>query len=115
MRVLTLLVALELLVGFPTASVVWAASEHYYDFIAKVQIPDDNNLYINAPGNFVNDDHCSNPWFAVSKHPLSDDRTRAQLQVALASFLGHQKVYVVTNGCSADGRLILEAIQLEQP
>ena len=114
MRVLTLLLALELLIGPPTASVVWAASEHYYDFIGQVQIPDDNNFYINAPGNFVNDDHCSNPWYAVSKHPLNDDRTRAQLQVALASFVVHQKVYVVTNGCSADGRLILETIQIER-
>jgi hypothetical protein len=51
----------------------------------------------------------------VSKHPLNDDRTRAQLQVALASFLGHKKVFVRAIGCSADGRLLLDSIQIEQP
>ena len=53
-------------------------------------------------------------WYAVSKHPLSDDRTRAQLQVALASFLSHQKVFVVTTGCRADGRLLLDTIQIQE-
>jgi hypothetical protein len=103
----------------PTASAK-ATSAHEYDYIAKVQITDDGYLYINCPGNCVNDDNCPSsppalgPFYAVSKYPLSDDRTRAQLQVALASFLSHQKVYVVTTGCRNDGRLLLDSIQLEQ-
>jgi hypothetical protein len=36
------------------------------------------------------------------------------MQVALASFLSHQKVYVVTTGCRSDGRLLLDSIQIEQ-
>jgi hypothetical protein len=94
-----------------------ATSAHEYDYIAKVQITDDAYLYINCPGNCINDDNCQGslgPWYAVSKQPLSDDRTRAQMQVALASFLSHQKVYVVTTGCRSDGRLLLDSIQIEQ-
>jgi hypothetical protein len=113
---LTLLASAVVLIAIGvTPRELLADSAHEYEFIGKVNIPDDNFLYINAPSNFINDDNCSNPWYAVSKHPLSDDRTRAQLQVALASFLGHKKVFVHAIGCSADGRLLLDTIQIEQP
>jgi hypothetical protein len=92
-----------------------AVSEHYYDFIGKVNIPSDGYLWINVPGNLVNDDNCQNPWYAISKQPLSNDITRAQLQVALASFLGRKKVYIRATGCTASGYLLLDTIQLEQP
>lgn len=92
-----------------------ASSQHYYDFIGKVNIPNDGYLWINVPGNLINDDNCGTPWYAISQNPLSDDRTRAQLQVALASFLGRKKVYIVTNGCTASGYLLLDTIQIEQP
>src|SRR5262245_23435301 len=96
----------------------WASSEQYYDFIGKVNIPLDSLLWINVPGNLRNDDNCSTPWYAVSQYPLTDDRTRAQLQVALASFLARKKVFIKTDGCTGGGTtgyLRLDTIQIEQP
>jgi hypothetical protein len=115
MRPFLIIASLGLATCLPMASAL-AASAHEYNYIAKVNIGDDNYLYINCQGNCRNDDNCAGslgPWYAVSQHPLSDDRTRAQLQVALASLLSRQKVYVVTNGCRADGRLLLDTIQIE--
>jgi hypothetical protein len=116
MRTLLILVFWGLAICLPMAS-ARATSSHQYDYIAEVQIPDDNYLYLNCPGNCINDDNCSGslgPWWVVSKHPLTDDRTRAQLQVALASFLSRRNVYVVTTGCREDGRLLLDTIQIIQ-
>jgi hypothetical protein len=116
MKRASLIVLLGLVACLPTASAT-ADSSREYAYIGKVQVSDDNYLYINCSGNCINDDHCTGslgPWYAVSKHPLSDDRTRAQLQVALASFLSRQKVFVSTTGCRADGRLLLDAIQIQE-
>jgi hypothetical protein len=117
---ISLIAALGLVACLPTASAT-AASSHYYRYIGKVQISGDGYLYINCAGNCINDDRCPEtgagvlgPWYAVSKHPLSDDITRAQLQVALASFLSRQKVFVTTTGCRDDGRLLLDTIQIEE-
>ena len=119
--IMIIAVALALLSGSPT----WAYSDGIYNYISKVQVGDDDYLYINVPPNFSNNDHCVcpqpappgclGPWYAVSKHNMSDDRTKAQMQIALASYLGHKEVYVQTDGCRADKRLLLEAIQIQQP
>jgi hypothetical protein len=92
-----------------------AASEHIYPYVGKVDVGEDNLLLFNVVGNAVNDDNCSQPWFIVSQHPLSDDRTRAQLQIAIASLLSHKEVFVSAIGCTADGRLLLNRIQIEEP
>jgi hypothetical protein len=109
---------LALILGICTTVVVqmpaWGQSGQYYSFIGKVLVGSDGYLWINVPEN-LNPGGCPNPWYAVSQSPLSDDRTRAQLQIALASFLSQKKVYIVTNGCTQGGQLILESIQIEQP
>jgi hypothetical protein len=92
-----------------------ATSNHIYPYVGKVNIGDDNLLWLNVVGNPINDDNCSQPWYIVSQHPLSDDRTRAQLQIAIASLLSHKEVFVSAIGCTADGRLLLNLIQIEEP
>jgi hypothetical protein len=73
----------------------------YYDFISKVQVGDDHFLLINVTGDSFSTAHgCEQRWFARSTFRLSHDRTKAQLQVAMASFLSRSKIWVQTTQCT---------------
>jgi hypothetical protein len=89
-----------------------------YDRIYKVNVGDDNYLYINVTNNngSVNfaGTGCSGPYFARSKYTLSDDRTRAWLQISLSSLLSRQGVHVWTAGCDG-GYPIFTQLQLQAP
>ena len=74
-----------------------------YDHVVKVNVGSDGLLYIAVRGNFGPQHPCSNRAFAVSAHPLSDERTKAWLQISNASFLARAKVNVWTNGCQGGG------------
>jgi len=101
-----------------SGSAAWAQHGQYYDYVYKVSVNDSNQLAINVKSgssfNPANPDHCPNGAYAESKYPLSDDRTRAWLQVAMASLLSHKKVYMTTAGCRPDGYLALTGLQLEE-
>lgn len=86
----------------------------YYDYVYKVQVGNDNYLYINVLGNFTNNHGCSQPFFARSTYLLSDNRTKAWMQLATASLLSHTRVYIQTNGCTPYGHPIMNLLQLEQ-
>jgi len=90
----------------------------YYAYIFKVDVAENGKLAIDVwdgGPNFRPSVHgpCTKPWYAVARYPLTDERTKAMLSVALASFLGHRRVYVNTDGCNADGTYVLFGIQLE--
>jgi|SRR6516162_6803650 hypothetical protein len=121
---LTLLLPLAL-VGSSVVSPIRLAladTSGSYNFISKVAIVEGHNLRIDVAGEFPADragNRDCNKSYAVSQHDLTNDLTRAQLQVALASFLSQRKVFIVTIGCQQggndDGYLLLDTIQLEQP
>jgi len=69
-----------------------------YPYVFQIAIKSDNRLWINVKGNYQNVHGCT-PWFAASDVTLSDDRARAWLQIALASYLSKTRVYVTTLGC----------------
>jgi hypothetical protein len=106
--------------AFPASRLAWADTSGPYPYVDRVNIVEGHRLRIHIPGNFpiaAGEENC-NHAFAVSQHDLSDDRARAQLQVALASFLARKEVFIVTIGCqhggNDDGYLLLDTIQLEQ-
>ena len=83
-----------------------SAQEYHkdYNYVYKIQIHEDNYLYINVNDidqglNFDPQHGCDSQSYARSQWPLSDDRTKAMLQVALASALSHSAVHVWTRGC----------------
>jgi hypothetical protein len=87
-----------------------------YKYVTKVNVGADNKLWINV-GNLTAAHGCSTPWYAVSAYTLADDRTRAWLQISLASLLSHTPVYVETTGCtggSGIGYPILTKLQIQQ-
>ncbi len=97
-----------------------------YSYIYKVRIQEDNSLLINVNdidhgSNFDPQHGCDLQTFAKSKWPVSDDRTKAMLQVALASALSHTKVHVWTRGCTSPTRPsiisapIFYTLQIEVP
>jgi hypothetical protein len=103
---------------FAQSNIAFAAmTGNYYSYIYKVNVGIDNYLLINTPGNLDTNVHgsCAQPYYAKSQWPLSDARTKAMLSMATASFLGRRRVYLITNGCSSDGRFNLIGIQLEDP
>jgi hypothetical protein len=111
------------------AMILYLSAQAYqkeYDYIYKVQIHEDNYLYINVNdinqgSNFDPQHGCESRTYARSQWPLSDDRTKAMLQVALASALSHTKVHVWTRGCTSptehgeNPRPIFYRLQLEVP
>jgi hypothetical protein len=76
----------------------------YYDYVFKVGVHDDNFLYIDATVSgavtLATNHGCQNLAFARSKYPIGDDRTKAWLQIALASQLSRKKIYIQTEGCN---------------
>jgi hypothetical protein len=118
MKASTVLLILGTVATALVPSTNWASSTGTYDYVSRVNIDQDNFLYINVPGNLLNNDNCQGtlgPWYARSEFDVSNDRTRAQMQVALASLLSRLPVSIVTVGCSPDGngRLLLKQIQLQ--
>lgn len=87
---------------------LWAQEyEKDYSYIYKVQINEDNYLYINVTdqerGNNFDPRHgCGSQTYARSQWPLSDDRTKGMLQVALASALNKSPVHIWTRGCETN-------------
>jgi len=114
MKTITAIVTAALVAGLwirPAA----ADGNASYPYISKVNVGEDNYLYLNVTGNFSTAHGCSQPWYVRSKYALSDDRTKYFLQMALASFLSHKEVYVWTVGCTSYGYPILVQLQNQQP
>jgi hypothetical protein len=117
----TIALGIIVLVGtVPFSLLARAETSGSYPYVSKVNIAEGHRLRINVPGNFprVPGEESCNQAYAVSQHDLSDDRARAQLQIALASFLARKAVFIVTIGCqhggNDDGYLLLDTIQLQQ-
>lgn len=86
-----------------------------YDYVYKVQVNgNDNLLYIGVAGSsFLAGHGCPQPWFAVSAYPISDDRTKAWMQLAIASMVSRTPIYIHNKGCTAYGHLIMDQVQLQ--
>jgi hypothetical protein len=78
--------------------------EAEYPYVSKVQVRSDGYLAINVQGNFNTSHGCQERSWALSRATVADDTTKAQLSIALSSFLGRKKVYVYTHGCSRETR-----------
>jgi hypothetical protein len=117
MKFVTFIASALALSGLLMAPIAQAQQPHgeYYDYVIKVNVGDDGYLYVNVAGNFSPNHGCSQPGYVRSDYTLSDDRTRAWLQMSLASFLSKKKVYVETTGCTNYGYPIMTKLQLEQP
>ncbi len=108
-----LALALALVLG--AGAVAYAAAYGAeYTYISKVNVAQDNYLYLAVPGNFSYDHGCSKPWYVRSQHPLTDARTKAQMQVALSSFVAKKQVHVWTDGCTSYGYPIMTKLQMQQ-
>jgi hypothetical protein len=88
-----------------------------YEYVTKVMVKgDDDRVWINVKGQFSSAHACPDSAFGVTAYPLSDDRTKAWLQIALASFLARGKVYVESTGCSTSasdaGHPVITALQI---
>jgi hypothetical protein len=112
-------------------STSWAGSTGTYDYVSKVNIVPEPQpgghilgfLYIDTPGNLINSDNCQDnvgggafgPSYAKTEFDLTNDLTRAQMQVALGSLLSRLPVFIYTEGCTPDGkgRLLLKQIQIQ--
>ena len=79
-----------------------------YDYVKKVNVGEDNHLYIAVRGNFTLEHKCSNRAYVKSQFSLSDDRTKAWLQMAMASFLSRSKVHIWTRDCT--GNLVIAGL-----
>jgi hypothetical protein len=86
-----------------------------YPYIEKVNIGNDQYLWINVTGNFATNHGCAQRWYARSKYQLSDERTQVLLRMASASFLSRSAVYVWTEGCTSTGYPVMIQLQLEPP
>src|SRR2546427_12580436 len=74
-----------------------------YQYVVKVNVGEDNYLYINVKGNFSNAHGCSQPWFARSQNALGDARTQPELAVATSWFLSRRGGCGGTQGCPLYG------------
>jgi len=91
----------------------------YYSYVGKVNVGEDNYLYISVSGRFRSTQRqgsggCSDPSYARSKYPLADERTKAWMRIALASLITRMPVFVSTDGCTDDGGLVLVGLQIER-
>jgi hypothetical protein len=89
----------------------------YYEYVYKVNVGSSSNyLSINVLGNLtpIQQGNCTGKWYAQSEFPLSDPRTQAMERIAIASLMGRFRVYVTTDGCTADGTVKLVGLQLER-
>ena len=111
-RVRTLILAVLVVVG--ATSPAFAAHGEYYEYVWKVHTGDNSTVSIAVPGNFSNAHGCSQPWWARSKFPVSDARTKAQMTIAMASLLTRKKIYIATDGCTSDGYPIFTQLAIEE-
>ena len=89
----------------------------YYSRIVKINVGADYYLWINVAGNLTSKHGCATPYFARSKYPLNDERTKAWLQISTTSFNSQKRAYLETTGCTAvyGGEYpILTKLQVEQ-
>ena|SRR6266513_4194 len=85
-----------------------------YDYVVKVNAGNDGYLYISVKGNFSDQHHCSNPAFGRSSNPLTNEATKAEMNIAMASFVTRKKVHVWTDGCIPYGYPIITKIEVIQ-
>ncbi len=89
--------------------------EAQYEYVAAVYAGDDvpTHLLIQVKGSYLPVHGCPQRSWAHSKYPITDERTKAWMTIALASFLGRQSVSVKTQGCTTDGFPVLIGIQVQ--
>jgi hypothetical protein len=103
MKRIAIAIAVALVVLVATAGVL-SSAEADYTQVTKIQVGDDNYLWVNVAGNFNTTIHgCTNGAWARSSYQLNDERTKALESLAIASFLGRRPVYVWTSGCTGPG------------
>jgi len=100
--------------GWPAGEAAAVDFNRTYQYVSKVNVGEDGYLYINVLGNFSTSHGCSKPYYVRSKELLSDESTKAYLQMAMASFLSQASVNVWTSGCTAYGYPVLIQLQLQQ-
>ena len=108
-----LLVTLTIALALGTVTAAYAAHGQEYIYVKKVNVTD-NYLHITVPGNLDSAHGCSKPYYARSQFPLSDERTKAWMQIALTSFVAKKQVYITTSGCTSYGYPIMTGLQLQQ-
>jgi hypothetical protein len=106
------LAALSLISAQPSSA---QSFERAYYYVSKIQISDDNHLSLNVSTNFDRRHGCPQLSWAQSRYPLTDERTKALLAIAMQSFERRQQVYIYTKGCNIGGYPILLHMQIRQP
>ena len=86
-------------------------SEHAY--INKIHVGPDGYLYLHVPGEFPIEHGCSG-GAVRSQNRVSDDRTKAWMQMAFTSFVAKKHVFVWTEGCTVSGYPVMTQLQLQQ-
>ena len=84
-----------------TQAIAQQAVSETYDYVTKVHVKADNYLYVAVSGNYKSSHGCDNLAYARSDQPITNDVTKAYLQIAMASFLSRAKVNIGTENCSA--------------
>ena len=108
------LVVLGAGLGWPAGEAAAVDFNRTYQYVSRVNVGDDGFLYINVLGNFAANHGCSKQSYVRSKELLADERSKAFLQMAMASFLSQAEVNVWTSGCSPNGYPVLIQLQLQQ-
>jgi hypothetical protein len=111
-------VALVSLLAFLSPpAVASAATAARYAYVTKVNVGEDSYVRISVAADFQASQagNCTLPAVARSRYPLTDERTKALLRVALASLIMFTTVEVTTDGCARGGELVWTGIQIERP
>ena len=128
-KITFLALALTLILS-ATASAAVPGHGQIYAYITRVEPDRDQRLTISVkhPNGTEGLDWrhgCNNPspniqdnFFAHSQFPLTNERTKAFLQIALTSFVEKKQVWVQTSGCTLGGNQgdpVLDTLQIRQP
>jgi hypothetical protein len=70
-----------------------------YIHVWGVQVAEDNYLYVVPLGNYdLNKHDGTNAAWGRSKYPITDERTKAMMTIALSSLIGRKYVHIYTEG-----------------
>ncbi len=78
-----------------------------YDYVTSVLVQDDNYLVISVWTTGTGRGYrpsqgsaCANSAYGRSKYPMTDERTKAWMRIALASMVTRTRIHILTDGCS---------------
>jgi hypothetical protein len=98
-----------------------AAAAEEYAYVSRIQVGEDNYLWINVmqingPEAFNFNHLCAERWYARSQFPMTDERTKALMQIATTSFTQERRVVVWTRNCTGSfgsGYPIMTQLQVQ--